>query len=528
RDRPGQRRAGGFGTPGTVHCHVGHDGRGSRTDVHLHRCCGGLWAPGWVRRPGAGEPRSDPGTRGVSDRGDHRLLLPLQPDEAGPIRLCDRLQRKRRAAGGYPGAPLPGDGVRRPGCARRLRRNHRHFPCGLRPAELRYRSRTRRHRCCRDRRREPVRRTGPSLRSDHRSISDPADSERVRAAGHQHLRPGRHHRPGRLARGGMGPVPPQEDHRPWSRSAGRGPRQVVPSSMHDKKRENMSTSTMSRKGADADRAIALKELVALVAACGNVSIASGSAASGSAATESSSSGSGGSTLLIAVVPKAIGFDYWTHVKAGAQCAASKLDGVKIDWNGVAAETDITQQVDMLNGYIDQHVDGLVYAATDSKALVSVTQNAQDDEIPVFNIDSGTDPQKVPIFATDNVAGAQQVAKLMNKYLDGQGSVALIEFQPGSMTNDQRKKGFVTGLKKYPNLELAADQADHSDANKALTVTNNILTAHPDLDGIFGSNEPSVIGASQAVKQRGLNGKVTIVGWDAAPDEVKALKSGEIS
>src|SRR5699024_10191629 len=53
-------------------------------------------------------------------------------------------------------------------------------------------------------------------------------------------------------------------------------------------------------------------------------------------------------------------------------------------------------------------------------------------------------------------------------------------------------------------------------------------AHPDLNGIFGSNEPSVIGASQAVKQRGLSGKVTIVGWDAAPDEVKALKSGEIS
>src|SRR5699024_2957754 len=301
-----------------------------------------------------------------------------------------------------------------------------------------------------------------------------------------------------------------------------------PSSMHDKKRENMSTSTMSRRGRTAAGAVALSALLALVAACGNGSTASGSAESSSAATESSSSGSGGSTLQIAVVPKAIGFDYWTHVKAGAQCAASKLDGAKIEWNGVAAETDITQQVDMLNGYIDQHVDGLVYAATDAKALVSVTQNAQDAKIPVFNIDSGTDPQKVTIFATDNVAGAQHVAKLMNKYLAGQGSVALVEFQPGSMTNDQRKKGFVSGLQKYPNLDLAADQADHSDANKALTVTNNILTAHPDPDGIFDTNEPSVIGTSQAVDQRGLSGKVPSVGWDAAPDEVKALKSGEIS
>src|SRR5699024_10678575 len=303
--------------------------------------------------------------------------------------------------GRYPRAPLRGDGVCGPECPGGFRRYHRHLPRGLRPAELRYRPRTRCHRRRGDRRGEPVRRTGPGFRRHHRRFPDPADPQRVRPAGHQHLRPGRHHRRRRLARGRLGPVPSQEDHRSWSRSAYRGTRQVVPSSMHDKKRENMSTSTMSRRGRTAAGAVALSALLELVAACGNGSTASGSAESSSAATESSSSGSGGSTLQIAVVPKAIGFDYWTHVKAGAQCAASKLDGVKIEWNGVAAETDITQQVDMLNGYIDQHVDGLVYAATDAKALVSVTQNAQDAKIPVFNIDSGTDPQKVPIFATDN-------------------------------------------------------------------------------------------------------------------------------
>ncbi|WP_194165036.1 ABC transporter substrate-binding protein [Pseudactinotalea sp. HY160] len=265
----------------------------------------------------------------------------------------------------------------------------------------------------------------------------------------------------------------------------------------------------------------------VLAACGSGSNTE-SPSPGASAGESPSAEESSGTLQIAVVPKAVGFDYWTHVKAGAECAASKLDGVNVEWNGVSAETDITQQVDMLNGYINQHVDGLIYAATDSKALVSVTKNAQDAKIPVFNIDSGTDPQNVPIFATDNIAGAKHVAKLMNQYLDGKGTVALIEFQPGSMTNDQRKKGFTTGLKDYPGLELVADQADGSDANKALTVANNILTAHPDLDGIFGSNEPSVIGASQAVKQRGLSGKITLVGWDAAPDEVKSLGTGEIS
>src|SRR5260370_27753448 len=97
-----------------------------------------------------------------------------------------------------------------------------------------------------------------------------------------------------------------------------------------------------------------------------------------------------------------------------------------------------------------------------------------------------------------------------------------------MTDDQRKQGFVQGLTAYPGLHLVADQADGSDATRPLTVTNAILTAKPNLNGIFGSNEPSVIGASEAVRQRHLSGKIVMVGWDAAPDEVAALQSGEIS
>ncbi len=268
-------------------------------------------------------------------------------------------------------------------------------------------------------------------------------------------------------------------------------------------------------------------LMAAVAALPLLGIVACSSSS-STSTPSSAASSAGKALTIAVVPKAIGFDFWTHVEAGAKCAAAKLGNVTIDWNGVAAETDVTGQVSMLNGYIDRGVNGLIYAATDVKALLPVTARAQAARIPVFNIDSGTTPQQVPLFATDNLKGAHDVAALMNTYLKGHGNVALIEFQPGTMTDNQRKQGFVQGLTAYPGLHLVADQPDQSDASRALTVTNDILTAHPNLNGIFGSNEPSVIGASQAVKQRHLSGKIVMVGWDAAPDEVAALQSGEIS
>jgi ribose transport system substrate-binding protein len=97
-----------------------------------------------------------------------------------------------------------------------------------------------------------------------------------------------------------------------------------------------------------------------------------------------------------------------------------------------------------------------------------------------------------------------------------------------MTNDQRTTGFKEGLAKHPNLTLVAEQSSNSDPNTALSVTENILTANPDLDGIFAANEPGVVGATNAVNQAGKAGKIKLIGWDASPDEVKGVTSGAIT
>nr|BBH93173.1 ABC transporter substrate-binding protein [Thermogemmatispora argillosa] len=262
-------------------------------------------------------------------------------------------------------------------------------------------------------------------------------------------------------------------------------------------------------------------VILLVTACGSVTVQS----SGS---NNNTTASG--PLKIAVIPKAIGFDFWEQVHKGAECAASKQQQVSVIWNGVTAETDVTGQIDLLTNYITQHVNGLIYAATDARALYQVTQQALKANIPVVNIDSGTYPQpaNVPLFATDNVASARKAADLLAQQLNGHGKVALIEFQPGSATNDQRVQGFKQELAKYPGIQLVADQSSRSDYNQALSVAEDILTAHPDLNGIFAANEPSVLGAAEAVRRIGKAGQITIIGWDAAPDEVKGVQQGTIS
>src|SRR5215204_6079995 len=199
-------------------------------------------------------------------------------------------------------------------------------------------------------------------------------------------------------------------------------------------------------------------------------------------------------IKLAVVPKALGFDFWEKVRLGAECAASKNDDVQMVWDGVSQETDVNGQYDLLRTFITQGVDGIVYAATDAKVLGQVTQAALDNGITVVNIDSGTDPQpsEVPVMATDNVSAAENVPKLLSDELGKQGKdggkVAFIPFQPGTGTNDQRKEGFNKGLKDYPELN----------------------------------------GAAEGLRRPGEAGRIVLVGWDGSPLEEQELREGVIN
>lgn len=236
-------------------------------------------------------------------------------------------------------------------------------------------------------------------------------------------------------------------------------------------------------------------------------------------------------ITLAVVPKASGSDFWTQVRLGAECAASKKKDVTVHWDATTAESDVVGQVNLLQRFIGQNTDGIVYAATDAAALTPITDQAIKKRKAVVNIDSGTYPQppQVPLFATDNVAAATMAADLLATSLgSGEKKIAFLPYQPGSATNDQRAEGFKAGLAKHPNLTLVAEQSTQSDFTTAVSVTERILTSTPDLDGIFAPNEPSVLGAAEAIQKSGKAGKIKIVGWDAAPQEVKLVRSGVIS
>ncbi len=254
--------------------------------------------------------------------------------------------------------------------------------------------------------------------------------------------------------------------------------------------------------------------------------------SGGGGEEGNGGGGQDGPIQLAVVPKAVGFDFWATVRSGAECAAEEAEGeVEVQWDGVTQETDVTGQVNLLQNFVSQGVDGLVYAATDAQVLADVSRNALGQGLTVVNIDSGTDPQpdEVLVFATDNVAAAEDATEHLVEQLGEEGGeVAFIPFQPGTSTNDTRTEGFENVLEENPQVELVATQSSESDYNTALEVTQNILTANPDLDAIYAANEPGVLGAAEAVRSSGLEDQITIVGWDTAPDELEAVRDGVVS
>ncbi|MBV8819263.1 MAG: substrate-binding domain-containing protein [Acidobacteriaceae bacterium] len=231
---------------------------------------------------------------------------------------------------------------------------------------------------------------------------------------------------------------------------------------------------------------------------------------------------------IAVLPKGTSHLFWLTVRAGAQAATDQF-GVDLLWNGPPNETEYGRQIEIMDSMIAQRVDGIAIAANERKALVQSIDRAMSLGIPVTVFDSGVDSTNYLCFvATDNYEagkmGARELARLMN----GKGTVALAMNAPGSNSTMERERGFEDAIKaEFPAISIVARQFGQSDTSRARAVAENMLTAHPGLNGMFASSEPSSLGTSLALKARSLAGKVKFVAFDSSDSLIEDMKAGVI-
>ena len=219
-------------------------------------------------------------------------------------------------------------------------------------------------------------------------------------------------------------------------------------------------------------------------------------------------------IRIGIVPKAVAHEFWGAVRAGAE-EAGRAAGVDIEWQGPPAETAFTRQIEIVDAMINSRVDGLVLAPTEATALVGPVDRAIREGIPVVIFDSGINSENyVSFVASNNYEAGVTAAHTMADLVGDEAKVVVVKNVAGGNSTMQREAGFEETLReRFPGIEIADSKYCQSDRALALGVTENMLTAHPDLDGIFASGEPGTVGAAKALRNRGRSDTVQLVGFD---------------
>lgn len=230
-------------------------------------------------------------------------------------------------------------------------------------------------------------------------------------------------------------------------------------------------------------------------------------------------------IYIPLVSKGFQHQFWQAVKTGADQAAEEL-GVRITFEGPDNETMVDRQIDMLAAALANSPGAIGFAALDSQAAIPLLRQASEAGIPVIAFDSGVDSDiPVSTATTDNVAAAALAADKMAEFLGGEGTVAVVAHDQTSRTGIDRRDGFLNRMEtEYPGIEVVTVQYGAGDQLQSTEVAKAILTANPDLGGMFGTNEGSAIGIVNAVREMGAEG-VTVIGYDSGKAQTDAIRDG---
>lgn len=239
-----------------------------------------------------------------------------------------------------------------------------------------------------------------------------------------------------------------------------------------------------------------------------------------------------SDMEIIFIVKASESDFWQIVNDGGRKAAKHF-GVKINFQAPTSEADVAKQISILEIAISMKPDAIVLAPTLADALVPGIEKGTASGVPIILIDSAANTDNYTSFlASDNYAIGAMAADMMAEALikekgKAEGKVACIEFMAGVGSLEKRKKGFLdTMVKKYPDIKLLPFQDAQGKQGITLAVTQNILTANPDLDGFFASNQytgDELVRTLDTQKRKDL----AVVVVDSGEQELWGLENGYV-
>jgi ribose transport system substrate-binding protein len=217
--------------------------------------------------------------------------------------------------------------------------------------------------------------------------------------------------------------------------------------------------------------------------------------------------------------------FFVALRDGAE-AQAKVDGINLIT--VDAQNDAAKQIAGVEDLIQRRVPVILVNPTDSDAVANVVKEATATGIKVISLDRAVNGAQVTShIASDNAAGGRMAGELLLKKLGGKGNLVELEGIPGSSAARERGEGFDSVFAGIPGVKFLTKQPANFDRAQGLAVMENILQGNKDIQGVFAQNDEMALGAERAIEAAGLK-NVAIVGFDATPDAIAAVRAGKLA
>ncbi|WP_458083465.1 ABC transporter substrate-binding protein [Streptomyces malaysiensis] len=210
--------------------------------------------------------------------------------------------------------------------------------------------------------------------------------------------------------------------------------------------------------------------------------------------------------------------FFSAMDKGAKQAAAKIGATE---NTQDAQLDLANQNNQIDTFIQQGVNLIIVSAVDGNGIQPAIERAKRAGIVVIAVDTPAKSADAVIM-TDAVQAGERSCDYLFKEIGGKGNVLIVDGTPIQTIRD-RITGCKKAMKQYPGIKVVGHQSSKNDRASGLAVTTDMLTATPNVQGIFGMNDPSALGAVLAVTQAHKTGRVKVTGVDGSPEGVAELK-----
>ena len=230
---------------------------------------------------------------------------------------------------------------------------------------------------------------------------------------------------------------------------------------------------------------------------------------------------------VALVAKSTQTEFWLSVFAGAEAAATEYN-LKLTITGPETEEDYEAQNRMVADAVAAGAEALVFSAIDYENNASAIDDAARAGVKIVAIDSSVASEMVSTYiGTDNYAAGRMAAQAALERVEGELTVGIVNYDISSANGQEREHGAVDLLQESGRAEDAAVINTLAEAGQAKEDTEAMLAEHPEINVLLAFNEPTSVGAAEAVSALGLSESVFLVGFDSNVVTVDGLQEGSV-